>query len=359
MSTSSKSFKSGTHRSATPEETFEKIKPFLPVFGITRISNITGLDRIGIPVATAIRPNSKALASSQGKGQTLISAKVSALMESIEGFHAENIFKPLISMSYEDILPREFIADITGLPRYHSVSFSSQQRIYWIKGYDYISKEEIWVPYDTISTDCASEPKHPAFITDSNGLSSGNTHLESIIHGLAEIIERDALAQYFLNPRIYERRKVIPDTIQDAQNKKLIDMLYKANIEFGIWNITSEIGIPTYICKMIDSSSNEVTCTRPTYGSGTHLNKEVALFRAITEAAQSRATFIAGARDDQPLENYSFSYQTETLDKWRIEISAPNHMNDQDQESYDNDYFEDDLHFLLTQLRSIGVEQVI
>lgn len=293
MTKSAKSFKSGAHRSATPEETFLKIKPLLPIFGITRISNITGLDRIGIPVATAIRPNSKALASSQGKGKTLIAAKVSAVMESIEGFHAENIFQPMIHMSYEDIVPREPIADIMGLARPYSIPLSEQQRLPWIKGYDLIMGTDVWVPYDAVSTDCASEFRNPSFISDSNGLSAGNSYLESILHGLGEIIERDALAQYFIEPERFRMRKVDPASIKDSQNKKFLEMLNVAQINFGIWDITSDIGVPTYICKMMDNLPHELTCTRPTYGSGTHLNKEVALTKAITEAAQSRATFIS------------------------------------------------------------------
>ena len=35
-------------------------------------------------------------------------------------------------------------------------------------------------------------------------------------------------------------------------------------------------------------------------GSGSHLSPEVAVSRALTEAAQSRLTFISGARDDLP-----------------------------------------------------------
>jgi len=56
--------------------------------GITRLGNITGLDRIGIPVAVAVRPNSRSVSVSQGKGLELAQAMASALMEACEGFHA-------------------------------------------------------------------------------------------------------------------------------------------------------------------------------------------------------------------------------------------------------------------------------
>jgi ribosomal protein S12 methylthiotransferase accessory factor YcaO len=46
--------------------------------GITRLGNITGLDRIGIPVAIAVRPNSRSVSVSQGKGLELPQALASA-----------------------------------------------------------------------------------------------------------------------------------------------------------------------------------------------------------------------------------------------------------------------------------------
>ena len=48
----------GTIRATSPEATLAKLEPLLlPVFGITRVANITGLDHINIPTYVAIRPN--------------------------------------------------------------------------------------------------------------------------------------------------------------------------------------------------------------------------------------------------------------------------------------------------------------
>ena len=51
-----KAYVQGTHRVRRPEETWEIIRPRLRDFGITRISDVTGLDTFGIPVAMAARP---------------------------------------------------------------------------------------------------------------------------------------------------------------------------------------------------------------------------------------------------------------------------------------------------------------
>ena len=36
----------------------------------------------------------------------------------------------------------------------------------------------------------------------------------------------------------------------------------------------------------------------PEFGAGCHPSRDIALLRALTEAAQARTTFIAGSRDD-------------------------------------------------------------
>jgi ribosomal protein S12 methylthiotransferase accessory factor len=63
-----------------PEQTWNAIKPRLREFGITRVGEVTGLDRIGLPVWIAIRPNARTLSVSQGKGLDDTAARVSAAM---------------------------------------------------------------------------------------------------------------------------------------------------------------------------------------------------------------------------------------------------------------------------------------
>ena len=90
--------------------------PFMPAMGITRIANVTGLDRIGIPVVMVCRPNSRSIAVSQGKGVTLDAAKASGLMESIEAWHAERIELPLKLAGSSDLSVNHRLIDIERLP---------------------------------------------------------------------------------------------------------------------------------------------------------------------------------------------------------------------------------------------------
>ena len=85
-----KEFIDGTHRWIRPEATLKRIAPHLEAMGITRAADVTGLDKINIPVFCSMRPQGKVLQISNGKGATTEAAEASALMEAIELHHAEN-----------------------------------------------------------------------------------------------------------------------------------------------------------------------------------------------------------------------------------------------------------------------------
>jgi len=95
-----KSFFSGTQRSAPPSETLDLVRPYLRRAGVTRIADVTGLDKVGIPTTLAIRPNAPTMACSSGKGLSLDAAIVSGAMEAIELYAAENITLHSLRRSY-------------------------------------------------------------------------------------------------------------------------------------------------------------------------------------------------------------------------------------------------------------------
>ncbi|HYC14151.1 MAG TPA: hypothetical protein VEC75_07870, partial [Stellaceae bacterium] len=63
-----KRYRLGTHRTVPPEETIGRLRPLLDAFGITRVANLTGLDRTGVPVVMVCRPNARSSAVFHGKG---------------------------------------------------------------------------------------------------------------------------------------------------------------------------------------------------------------------------------------------------------------------------------------------------
>ena len=143
-----KQFVDGTHRSISPATTLSRLAPHLAAMGITRVANITGLDRIGVPTAVAVRPNSRSLSVSQGKGLDIAAARASALMESIESFHAERVRLPMLFGNYEELHRTVSIFDPTDLPRARLNLFDESLALPWVVAHDVVSGEDFWLPYE-------------------------------------------------------------------------------------------------------------------------------------------------------------------------------------------------------------------
>jgi ribosomal protein S12 methylthiotransferase accessory factor len=112
-----KGHRRGTHRAPDPLATLAAYEPLMPRLGITRLANVTGLDAIGVPVYAAIRPNSRSVSTSQGKGLDVPSERASALMESIEMWHAEHVELPIRWESYRALQRVDDVIDVSHLPR--------------------------------------------------------------------------------------------------------------------------------------------------------------------------------------------------------------------------------------------------
>jgi ribosomal protein S12 methylthiotransferase accessory factor len=88
-------------------------------------------------------------------------------------------------------------------------------------------------------------------------------------------------------------RPVRPESIVDAGPGMLMERFRAAGVEVDITSLDNAYGIPTFKVAIWSGAFPRIF-----KGIGTHLDAAVALSRALTEAAQSRATAIAGARDD-------------------------------------------------------------
>src|SRR5437879_5492013 len=193
-----KRFRQGTHRTAAPDETLARVRPYAARMGITRLGNITGLDHIGIPVAVAVRPNSRSVSVSQGKGLELPQAMASALMEACEGFHAEEI-GPFRHTAYRGLARTETVVDPATLCAGGRM-FDAAAPIAWIEGYDLLRREPCWVPAEIVHTDYTVQQPDGYFLAGSNGLASGNHLVEAINAALYEVVERDAVALWIARP---------------------------------------------------------------------------------------------------------------------------------------------------------------
>lgn len=355
-----KRYTRGTHRICAPEETLARLQPFLGTMGITRIANVTGLDRTGVPVVMVVRPNSRSVAVSQGKGLTLAAAKASGVMEAVELWHAEHITKPVRFLSCGEMRRQHRVADVDRLARTGG-GFATDLPLLWIEGRDLMDGGgPIWVPLEMVSADFTLPfpPGSGYFPASTNGLASGNHPLEAICHGLCEVIERDAAALWGLTGDARNRRVIDPTSVTDSDCRRLLDQFAMADLAVRIWDITSDVGVASFCCLVAEADDDFVD---PEYGTGCHPVREVALLRALTEAAQVRTTYISGTRDDYPVDAWEPRYRRERTERLssHLDGALPTTASFDDVPSFAAPSLADDVRWLLTRLRAVGVDQVI
>jgi ribosomal protein S12 methylthiotransferase accessory factor len=129
------------------------------------------------------------------------------------------------------------------------------------------------------------------FAASTNGMASGNTREEAIASGLFEVIERDAMNIALTNEKA-KRCRI--DTSHDPFTLSAIESARKADCEFFCYDCTSDTGVPVFLCILADKQRGVGLYK----GYGCHLCPDIALNRAICEAAQARCVIMAGARDD-------------------------------------------------------------
>ncbi|MCX5063731.1 YcaO-like family protein [Streptomyces sp. NBC_00201] len=281
----------GTVRARTPDDTWSIIAPHLPRYGITRIADLTGLDHLGLPVSTAIRPGARTLAASQGKGATDRLAAISAAMEAIELWHAEQPLPVDQYGSAQDLNPPY---PLWSLPVRVPHPGLAHLPLEWTTGTGLTTGRPTPVPTRLISRAPRTMWTPDVLRATSTGLACGNTREEALLHALYEVIERDVLHTDEMRDGAL-RRLIRPATVDDPYARTLIDRLHQRQVLLELAAVEGPYGIPVCLAYLWSEDY-------PAWfaGSGCDTDPAIALTRAITEAAQSRLTCIAGTRDDLP-----------------------------------------------------------
>lgn len=293
-----------THRAIEPSKTIEKYEDKLKIAGITRVTEITHLDRIGIPVFSAIRPTAQdgGVSIYAGKGAKKDQAKASAMMEGFERYSAEkqdiddenSKLATLNEMENEKFIhPEELIIS----REVENIDFQKEKKIEWTFARDIITEEDYYIPSNSIFHPYIPKDNNTTsaiFKGNTNGLASGNVLEEAVLHGMFEVIERDAWSIFELTKK--NKNKINVDNIKNPLINELLEKFKKESIDINLMDLTADIEIPTIAATADDTLLKDPALL--TLGIGTHLNPEIAVMRALTEVAQSRATQIHGTRED-------------------------------------------------------------
>lgn len=288
----------GTDRAWPVDVTLAKAKRCASAVGVTRLADVTRLDRIGIPTYQAIRPASTTLTVSQGKGLSDSLAMVSALMESIELWHAENPVVDSFADTIEGLRPA-LTYDPYELPLEENHLLHDALPLEWAMARRLADGRAVPVPYRMVGLDFTDPQRwRPrSFQETSNGLASGNTFVEATLHALYEVIERDAVCR--AHRLGMPGTRFDPRALASGPVDELLDRFEAAGVIVDARTLPSPSGLPCVTARIV-SEDYQIVCG----GYGCHLRTEIATTRALTEAAQSRLTVISGARDDVTRHTY-------------------------------------------------------
>lgn len=282
-----------SHRSVPAADAVATVWPLRHRLGISRVTALTPLDVVGIPVFSVTRPQARTgqITLCQGKGNTPVEALASALFEAVER-HCGSLARPTLTAR-----PTELRA--AGRTHLTAADLGltdpvPDQPIEWIQGRDsrtgspvLLPAAEVIFPY-TAPPGCL-RPVRPS----TTGLASGATLSEAVLHALYEVVERDATSRYLHGG---PGRLVALDTVTGSAETELLRKYARAEIDTVVIDLTHTTVLPTFAVFLSDPGAAQAHLA--VSGFGTHPDAGVALRRALTEAAQARATAIQGSRED-------------------------------------------------------------
>ena len=177
------------------------------------------------------------------------------------------------------------------------------------------------------------------------------------MHALCELIERDALSLWRLGGAAARAAtKLDPETVDSRPCQTLLAHYARAGLDVGLWDVTSDIGVPVFCCAVAERSDVAVEAE---LGAGCHPDREVAMLRALTEAAQSRTTRIAGSRDDYVPESYDSAAKLARNRTARLWLADPPQRHFADAPQLAGDSIAEDLERIVGRLAGKGIPQVV
>ena len=353
------------------EEAWNRFEPVLKETGVTRISDITQLDRIGIPVFNVLRPSIDSYTAAHGKGFTATAARLSAAGESLERWYGTSAPLESFRSTWGELSKTYPMIPLERLALTPHSFFHENLEIPWVLGWDLVHQEEIPLPLELVHLSPGGEEARLLDLSEgllfqcsSNGLACGVHFLEALSQALLEVIERDSVTCSILASHSKEYtapvfRVANPDSIPFPRVRELLERIGKEEIKILLADNATDVGIPTWNCYLMDQK-NPVSLASTAHGMGSALEHETAMIRAITEAVQGRCVFLSGVRDIVPSKEFRRSLQGDAKTSLELmrrgieEIADLSFLEDVPQKT-----FEEDVHHCLKTLGAVGLDRVL
>lgn len=323
----------------------------LTEFGITRLADITGLDRLGIATHSCVLPGrGDAISVYSGKGVSESRSVISSIMECLERTAALWDMNR-VTVASEIELTRKGLSFISPSeftePPNHL--YETSMPIAWIPGISLVKENAIFVPADLGFSGFRpiTAPPSPFSCVTSNGLAAGFSRENAIEHALREVMERDVVSCMELSSACFGAgilediaRAFEIDTDNVARNffndpdraisidietlpeepRRLISKFQNLGMQFSVKALPNDFGIPVFgACAIEEMAPGNLLGGA---GYALHLNPKIAVTGAILEVAQARATSLQGAREDYHEKQTKSRLDTRPISDWLFSPSS-------------------------------------
>ena len=161
--------------------------------------------------------------------------------------------------------------------------FDAKKKVEWSPAWSLTEDAPRWLPtrYCYFNYQAEKVPgDHQFCFGDSNGCASGGNLEEAILQGMLELIERDAISQWWYN------RLSLPAADLSGVDTKIVASMEKYcdkhGLVFEVLDLTADLGIPVTATVTARKSDGGAI----TIGFGAHLDPVVAATRSLTEVSQ-------------------------------------------------------------------------
>ena len=227
----------------------------------------------------------------------------------------------------------------------------------WMEGWSVTTGEPCWIPANAVAHPYTGSAEQLMILRGiTNGLASGNEIEEGICHALAEVIERDAWSLCWVRVRFGLGADVpgIDPATGPADVAWLQQRFRQGGVQAFVRDITSELGVPAYYAATLEHTGTRMLSHE---GMGAHPDPSVALARALTEAAQSRAADIQGSREDLDYWRRRAGTWDGTSDVWGLRRAATMRPVDMSEGARHADIRED-IRWMVARLAAAGLTRV-
>lgn len=246
-----------------------------------------------------------------GSGFTPEEARGRAYGEAMErycaGLYNESDFR---ITSYRDLRGDALAPDSFALftqeqydsPGFEYRPFRNDTQANWVQGYSLTQHRPVFVPAAFVYLPYwFTGGETPIGLFPSTGLACGRSFLEATLHGLFEVIERDAIMLMWL--RQFASGRLDLHTLVNFRLRAIVDSNENGSIH--LFDITTDVPIPTRFALLIDAYRGRslVAC-----GAATHWHSDAAAERSILEALVVRRAVQKIIRT-HPIRNYGQDYE--------------------------------------------------